>query len=313
MRRRPLPLNSLRAFEVLGRHGKLAGAADELCISLGAVSRHIGIVETYVGVRLFDRHRNGFSLTDKGSEYLRLVSQAFDQLDSATTRLLDDRDQPRLSVCVFTTFASEWLVPRLSSFLMEHPEIDFRLSSSVTSKGIDREDVDVGIRRGPVGSGMDADALYCAEYYPVCSPDMLRRAPGLNSPRDMLRLPLLNTEQQAGNWSSWLAYAGVGGLDIEKTLWFENGSLAFRAAREGVGVALGQRHYLVEDLIAGRLVAPFPQAIRRRTPFYMVYAKRRANEPHILAFRKWVLEQITDTEMRSTLIRNHPTDYLEID
>lgn len=313
MRRRLPPLNSLRAFEALGRHSKLAGAADELCITLGAVSRHISIIEAFVGVPLFERHRRGFSLTEQGAQYLRSVSQVFDVLDGATARLQARPSKPKLSVRVFTSFASEWLVPRLSSFLMDCPGIDLHLSSSVSSQGIDSEDVDVGIRRGPIGPNMDADKLYRAEYFPVCSPALLERGTGLRTSQDLRQYPLLNSELQSDNWRAWLDYAGMGDMDISKGLLFENGSLAFRAAREGLGVALGQRHYLVEDLIAGRLVAPFRQGIRRREPFYMVYPKSRANEPHILAFREWVLAQIVDTERRSAQIEGAPMEYLDVD
>ncbi|WP_321893636.1 transcriptional regulator GcvA [Paraburkholderia tropica] len=311
MRRRLPPLNSLRAFEALGRHGKLSDAAQELCVTLGAVSRHISIMEEFTGFKLFVRHPRGFIPTEKGAQYLRSVVHIFDDLDAATTTLVGTPDQLRLSVRVFTTFASEWLVPRLPEFLAAHPEIDFRLSSAVSSKDIDREDVDIAIRRGPIRSDMDADPLYHAEYYPVCSPLLIERG-GLSKPQDLRRHPLLNTVQQAANWRTWLENFGVSDIDAERGLWFDNASLAFRAAREGVGVALGQRHYLVEDFIAGKLVAPFRQAIRSRTPFYMVYSKRHAQEPHIRAFREWLLPRIAETERRSILIRDLPLEFLEV-
>lgn len=312
MRRRIPPLNSLRAFEALGRHGKLADAAEELCVTLSAVSRHIAIMERYVGFDLFTRHPRGFALTEKGEKYQRSVTETFDRLDVATAQLLSREDRPKLSVRVFTTFASEWLVPRLTAFIDDHPEIDFRLSSAVTSDHIDREDSDICIRRGPIGSDMEADLLYYAEYFPVCSPALLTRAPGLRTPHDLLQYTLLNTTAQMVNWNSWLEYAKVGNVDFSKGLHFDNASLAFRAAREGVGVALGQRYYLIDDLANGTLVAPFPHALKSRNAFYMVTRRRRAEEPHVLAFRQWLMTQIEETQARSTLVQGLPTRYVEV-
>jgi len=51
-----------------------------LCVTIGAVSRHIGIMEEFVGVKLFARHARGLTLTESGAVYLLSVDQVFDQL-----------------------------------------------------------------------------------------------------------------------------------------------------------------------------------------------------------------------------------------
>lgn len=312
MHRRIPPLNSLRAFEVLGRRGKLADAADELCVTISAVSRHIAIVEEFVGMKLFERHSRGFTLTTKGEKYLQSVGHVFDHLDMATTQLIGQKDQHPLSVRVFTTFASEWLVPRLPAFMDAHPEIDLRLSSAVTSDDIQRVDADIFISRGPFGADMDADLLYYPEYFPVCSPAFLARGPGLFSAQDLGRCILLSTAAQTVNWNAWLAYAGGHDVDLDRALMFDNASLAFRAAREGVGVALAQRYYLVDDFLAGRLVSPFLQGLKSRNAFYMVFPRHRADEPHVRAFRQWLLGLLNETKAHSALMQNMPLEFCEV-
>lgn len=312
MRRRLPPLNSLRAFEAVGRHGKLADAADELCVTLGAVSRQVKLMEDFVGFELFRRHRQGFTLTDKGVLYLQTVSQIFDRLDAATTKLIGTPDQARISVRVFTTFASEWLVPRLSDFFVEHPELDFRLSSSVDANDIDREDVDIGIRRGPIGPDRVGDLLYYAEYFPVCSPALLKRGSPILEPRDLASYPLLNTRHQATHWRIWLETSGIADLEFERNLWFDNTALAFRAAREGVGVALGQRYYILDDLREGRLIAPFSWSIRSRRPYYLVYPKRLEDSPHVKAFRDWLIRKFAETERQSHMVEGLPSQVYEV-
>ena len=60
------PLNALRAFEVAARHGGFTGAADELCVTRGAVSRHVKLLEETLGVALFRRLPRGIQLTEPG-------------------------------------------------------------------------------------------------------------------------------------------------------------------------------------------------------------------------------------------------------
>lgn len=53
MTRRLPPLNALRAFEAAARCGNFTRAAHELCVTQGAVSRHIATLEDWLKVQLF--------------------------------------------------------------------------------------------------------------------------------------------------------------------------------------------------------------------------------------------------------------------
>ena len=80
------PLNALRAFEAAGRHGSFQRAAEELCVTPGAVAQQIKKLESWAGVLLFERHSQGVTLTPlarrlmpelrAGLEALGTVSQA---------------------------------------------------------------------------------------------------------------------------------------------------------------------------------------------------------------------------------------------
>ena len=68
MARSQLPLNGLRAFEVFARHGRMTLAADELCVTHGAVSRQIKSLEAALGVDLTEGPRNALRLTNAGRQ-----------------------------------------------------------------------------------------------------------------------------------------------------------------------------------------------------------------------------------------------------
>ncbi|HEY9218492.1 MAG TPA: LysR family transcriptional regulator, partial [Phenylobacterium sp.] len=60
------PLGALRAFEAFARLGQMTLAADELCVTHGAISRQIRSLERDTGLRLTDGPRHRLRLTDAG-------------------------------------------------------------------------------------------------------------------------------------------------------------------------------------------------------------------------------------------------------
>ena len=62
-----------------------------------------------------------------------------------------------------------------------------------------------------------------------------------------------------------------------------------QAAADGVGVAMGIRPYIDDDLAAGRLVAPFALTVPKGKQWYLVYRDFRKDQRDFVAFRKWLL------------------------
>jgi LysR family glycine cleavage system transcriptional activator len=78
------PLNGLRAFEAAARHMSFKGAADELCVTPGAVSQLVKALETALDLRLFHRSARAITLTAEGRQYLPSIRRAFEELAKAT-------------------------------------------------------------------------------------------------------------------------------------------------------------------------------------------------------------------------------------
>ena len=78
------PLNGLRAFEAAARHMSFKYAADELCVTAGAVSQHVKALETALGVQLFRRSARAIALTPEGRKYLPSIRTAFEVIAKAT-------------------------------------------------------------------------------------------------------------------------------------------------------------------------------------------------------------------------------------
>src|SRR5690606_33339532 len=118
--------NALRAFEAAARHLNFTRAADELCVSQGAVSHQVAKLEARLGVALFRRLPRGLVLTDEGQGLVPVLADAFDRVGATLDRYQDGRLREVLTVGVVGTFATGWLLERLTEFERTSPQIDLR-------------------------------------------------------------------------------------------------------------------------------------------------------------------------------------------
>src|SRR3954471_16475123 len=128
------PLNSLRVFEAAARHQSLSRAADELCVTHSAVSRHVAKLEDHLNTRLFERRHQQVVLTSRGAAYARRLTELFRELQDETTAHFFAEPQDRLlRIGVLSTFALRFLIPRLARFKARHPELTLRIESAKTA------------------------------------------------------------------------------------------------------------------------------------------------------------------------------------
>src|SRR5260370_37042046 len=88
--RRWLPLNALRAFEGVAKHGSFTAAANALLISQSALSRHVIALERLTGVQLFERRPHALTLTKAGQHLLPAVVKSFDRREDALPHIRND-------------------------------------------------------------------------------------------------------------------------------------------------------------------------------------------------------------------------------
>lgn len=288
MRRTLPPLNPLRAFEVAGRHVSFTRAAEELGVTQTAVSRQVSVLEGFLRVRLFERHNSELILTDTGRSYLADIQPALEIISNAT-EISRGQAKTVLKVRVYLTFALRWLLPRLSRFREQHPEIDINLTTSVTPADFDRDDIDISICHGN-GRWPDVAAwqIFGDSITPVCSPALLRGENAPRSPQDLVNQSLLHSRNRSDDWAEWLTFAEVADWP-KQSLVFETSSLVYEAAKQGLGFAIGQVRLLQDDIERGDLVAPF-DTMSRPKGYYLLHRQGRV-EPKTRIFCEWVLRE----------------------
>jgi LysR family transcriptional regulator, glycine cleavage system transcriptional activator len=298
MARRLPSLNALKAYEAAARHESFTRAAEELCVTQGAVSHQVKALETELGVRLFNREAQGLTMTEAGRVYLGVVRDALDRIAAGTERLLERQNSGVLTVSTSPNFASKWLVHRLGRFAAAHPAIDLRISATLHHVDFAREDVDVAVRHGgSMPAGLDVARLFSEELFPVCNPDLVRGRKGLRKPEDLARRTLVHLDNRE-DWAKWLKAAGAGSVDPSRGPILNQASMAIDAAVSGQGVALARTALAAWDLICRRLVRPFALALPVAYAYWIVCPQATAKEPKIVTFRDWLLAEAAEDVRR---------------
>ncbi len=285
-------LNGLRAVEAAGRLGSLQAAADELGVTVGAVSQQIIKTERQLGRTLFERTTRGLAATSFAEGFLPRLTGGFETLDQAVATARR-RDETVLTISVAPVFAARWLVCRLDRFAEKHPDISLRIDATTALVNLENTGVDLGIR---VGTGnwpdVKAELLLEQEVFPVCSPAM---AEGLKTPRDLLDVPAVLDGRSMFSWETWLCDVGLSGEAMKARHVFNEASLCLDAAIAGQGVMLAWQTLAGYSIIEGRLVVPFPVRVKTGFGHYFVTPPSRRETRTVTAFKQWVREEIEDS------------------
>ncbi len=298
MDRRLLPLNALKTLEAAGRNMSFSRAADELHVTPGAISRQVRHLEDILGFPLFERTHSEVKLTPECRVYVESLSDVFEQMERATRRLVSTRRQRSLHIHTAITFTLRWLVPRLVTYHARYPKQDIRLSTLVPSAAeliAASSDISIQIESGAAiaaaSPALLGHRLVDVDLLPVCSPHLLGRHALCGNPAGFADYTLLHSSARPRDWADWLTAAGIGTVDPELGMRFESSSLAYHAAVEGIGIAMGMRALVEPDLQSGRLVVPYDFTLESDTGFYLIYSPAAMQTPQVTEFRDWILAE----------------------
>lgn len=287
------PLNALRAFESAARHLSVKLAAEELCVTPGAVSQMLRNLEDHLGVKLFERVNRGILLTQAGRDYLPPIRNAFRQIAEASKRVAVTADTGILTLSVTPFFASAWLVPRLKSFQKAHPEIDLQILTSGALVDFSRDGVDLAIRHGAGRyPGLRSYRVVSVEMVPVAAPLLVERLGMPELFNELTRWPQVHDADRKG-WSLWFQAQGIDEVGVPRGPSFDDSGLLLSAVVAGQGVGLLPAAMVALDVAEGRLVMLAKPTHMETFAYYLVYPEAKHDNPKISALRDWVLGAAT--------------------
>lgn len=286
------PLNGLRVFWAVMRVGSFRAAADELSVTPQAVSQQIKQLEDILGVPLFLRKGRVVEPTEPAIVLSHFVEAGFSELSEGVRRVILAGQRRRININVSPYFATRYLMERLDSFRRRLPDLDLRLTTRVETPDFAADEVDASIQWG-FGSWGDLDAqLLVRDHKILCCAAALAKT--IAKPQDLTAHSLLHPLMSRQHWAQVLAFLDVDGPQDASVLEVHDAATMRRATLSGLGVGLISRIDALQDIEAGRLVAPLGLDALAGMPesqvpgFYLVLPRAHKRLKTVAAFCEWI-------------------------
>lgn len=303
MRKATPSLNAIRAFEAAARHESFAKSAEELCVSASAVSQQVSQLESDLGIRLFERIKQRLRLTEAGRTYQESLSSALDRIETATTDLVSNKGVQQLRVGSLPSLASYWLIPRLASFIEQHPLIKLHIvtlgldfAAPDRSPNLQGGRIDVGLFYGDGHwGGLKSEKFMNEHLVPVASPQLIKRSgdDGLNVGQLIENLPLMQHSTRPNSWQEWFQSRDQEARFPDGPS-FEHFHMLVNAAIAGIGVALVPSSFVSSELENDRLVRLGQHELNSERAYYVVSNPHDSLSRSREVFTRWLHEQVDD-------------------
>ena len=294
------PLNSLKAFEAAARHESFLEAATEQNVTPGSISRHVRLLERWLGTELFVRRSNGVTLTAAGKDYAGTVSAIFRELRGATDRV---RKPPRDRAIVISTlpiFSERWLYRRIPSFRQAFDRVELRIETHNGEHDADREDVDAWILySNGQHPGYSVTRLFAEEVFPVCSPQFRKTLSDRPGAEEVIGQPLLHDIYWDTDWPDWARAVGARAGALAANMRFALYKGVIQAAVDGMGMAVGHGEMVAKELATGKLVPLAHLSVASEKSYHLVMNPSSANNRTLVRLKEWLLQECAGRELSS--------------
>ncbi|SDR60859.1 LysR substrate-binding domain-containing protein [Paraburkholderia tuberum] len=294
---KPRPsLNALRAYEATARLRSMTLAAQELCVTHGAISRQVKSLEETLGVTLLLRSAKSSDPTPEGLRLAEGLSTAFNLIEASIEQL---KPEP-LTLSCSASIMMYWLIPRIARFHERYPETELKFNMNYDQIDFVRDKISVAIRNSTIEAPKDAITRnLIAEWIgPVCSPAYAESCL-LKSPEDLNRANLLSTRTRPQAWTDWLEAKGIDSLEGTDHGAYEHFYLLIQAAVCGLGVAVVPQMLVMNDLLSGKLIAPFGFVPGPRKLVLWV-APHLGFRSDVTALEKWLVTEMSESLAQMT-------------
>ena len=284
------PLDQVRGFVAVARRLSISRAAEDLCVTQSAVSKQIRILEEHLGTRLLVRRHRAVELTRDGERFFQRMEVCFRQMLDATEMVRGSRERRAVTITTTIGVASLWLLPRLTRFQRQHPDVDVRVAADNKIVDVSAEGVELAIRYCPLDRAPPgATRLFGEVIAPVAHPSLA--SDGIDSAEALARFTLLEYDD-AGRpwlrWADWLNAAGLANHPPKSVLHYNQYDQVIQAAIAGQGIALGRLALVRPMLDEGRLAIVRTGGDARASDYaYWLIRGERLSEP-AARFAVWV-------------------------
>jgi DNA-binding transcriptional LysR family regulator len=280
-------------FSVLASAGSLSAAARELGITTPAVSKHLALMESRVGVSLVSRTTRRMSLTQEGEVYLEHARRILGEIDDMEQLIGGAKASAKglLRVNATLGFGRTHVAPIISRFVAKFPDVEVQLQLSVNPPPLTEDVFDVCIRFGaPPDARVIARHIAPNRRLLCASPAYIARHGLPKVANDLVRHNCIGIRQGEEAYGVWRLTSGRGRAtltEVVKTrgnLTTNDGEIAVNWALDGHGILMRAEWDIERHLASGRLVPVLPQCHTPDADIYAVYPQRHKNAGRVRAF-----------------------------
>lgn len=129
-----MDLRQLRYFVQVANLKSFSHAAAQLNIAQSALSRHVQLLESELGVRLFDRHGRGAEPTSAGKVLLKRAARVLRSVDETREAVIYAGQGPsgQVSLAIPPSVSSIFAAPLIEACKRDLPHVTLRLSEGWT-------------------------------------------------------------------------------------------------------------------------------------------------------------------------------------
>ncbi|MDM0041679.1 LysR substrate-binding domain-containing protein [Variovorax sp. J22G21] len=280
-------------FSTLASAGSLSAAARELGVTTPAVSKHLALMESRVGVALVNRTTRRMSLTPEGELYLEHARRILGEIDGMEELLGVSKATPKglLRVNATLGFGRSHVAPVISRFVRKHPQVEVQLQLSVNPPPLTDDAFDICIRFGaPPDSRVIARRIAGNRRLLCAAPAYLAKHGMPKVPNDLTKHNCIGIRQGEEAYGVWRLSSGRGrnaSVEAVKTrgnLTTNDGEIAVNWALDGHGILMRAEWDIERYLRNGRLVPVLPQYFTPDADIYAVYPQRHQLAARVRAF-----------------------------
>lgn len=276
------PLNAMNAFARVAETGSFVEAANFLNVTPAAVSQHVRRLEQFFETKLLQKHGRGVLLTDDGQILSRAVLNGLAQIEQGVAQLMHRKSNKTVRLTTSPSFATHWLMPRISKFQMDHPDIAIQLDLTAEVRTLELSQFDFAIRYCKWDEiPNDASLLKTVSLNAVCPTELLPEKPWTS--KAFAQLPWLQ-ELGVSETKAWFYRRGFHD-DVPHRVSEMPGNLIIDALRRGEAVAYVVCDWVVDDIESGALHELWPE---REKGAYYIEANSTAQEPATSVFLDWL-------------------------
>ncbi|MGZ2486955.1 putative choline sulfate-utilization transcription factor [Rhizobium pisi] len=289
-------LGWMRIFVEVATLGSFSSAAARLGLTQPAVSYQIRRLEEQFGVSLLRRQHRGVELTEEGERLFDVVAKAVDGIDALARSFRLEAQKPVIRLRTDYAFSALWLIPRMHSFRLLHPETDIQIVATQRFEAGFRDDADVVVAFGTGAQfGAIGTLLLREKVVPVCTQGFLDRNGPFDSPKQLAEAILIHLDTPMPSpWFDWQSYftefsvirdAHADRGDIS----FNTYSLVVQAALSEQGVAIGWMG-LVDTLLQARMLVEASPPLEAADRGYWLVPPRSASA-HSEKLSTWLMNE----------------------